>query len=437
VPQPNLTWRTENLESETFTGEKPCQRPEVEGKRGGGAWVLGAGCLLCAAAGGSDCRTGKTGEAGLVADENGRATRPKMRARAHTLALAFITVSSVVVLCCMYAAQQLQGLPSVLLLSRRQIGLQGDQPDFFELNSQIDERQRAIHHARAQLLWSRYQRSEKGTTQQLYQEADASPSGAMLREYWKDFTALPPSHRPGMGMAASSGDMDARIASLRNFHLGHVEHRGRKIREDEEEAAEEAEQEADDAVLPRRQRRRGVLQTQLAELSLGDEDAAGMAGAGTMAARSVMAGGSTMAAALGALETDGASMSNGDRMASTRGLQAGAASMAGSGLLSGGGSEGAILAKSNTVLADPDALLAGDSLLASPGRGLSYARAPRFTVLASQTRSCVHACLELQCGCVMSNAQMRARILADDLLSNDKLRKGIFSNDEVGSRLGD
>jgi len=110
--------------------------------------------------------------------------------------LAWLAVASALAL--MLCSNVQQSAPASLL-SRQH--LEERPSTFFELNSELDLRQRQIDEARAQLLFSTFpsQNAEaKGVKQSLYMETDAAPSGAMLQKYWRDFTALPPSHRPGM-----------------------------------------------------------------------------------------------------------------------------------------------------------------------------------------------------------------------------------------------
>ena len=113
--------------------------------------------------------------------------------------LAWLALASALSL--MLCSSVQQSAPASLL-SRQH--LEERPSTFFELNLELDLRQHQIDEARAQLLFSAFpsQNAEpKGVKQSLYMETDAAPSGAMLQEYWRDFTALPPSHRPGVRLS--------------------------------------------------------------------------------------------------------------------------------------------------------------------------------------------------------------------------------------------
>ena len=311
-----------------------------------------------------------------------------------------------------------------------------DAPDFFELNAQLDLRQRDIDEARAQLLAAVVQERGRGgsesmraaaegatvTAQQLYEESDAAPSGAMLRHSWHAFTTLPPSHRPGLGLAASPGDLDARISRLRQ-HPDAASMPPQLLETDRvRNAEEEAEQEdADEADARRSRRKQGARQMKLA-----------MAGVGTMAGSGTLAGGAAMA---------------------DQARQAGAGTMAGDGLASN-----ERLLADDSILAN-DRLLSGDRLL-SDGRGRTFKTAgepTRFSSLAAcpcfqsnefgnynlghkirdslpDWRSFRAEEVSPPCQpCVLSNAQIRAGIPALSL-SNDEIRASLcpmLTNEEA------
>jgi len=322
----------------------------------------------------------------------------------------------VVGVCCIAVSVVQQPAPGSLLSRQR---LEEQPSDFFEMNEELDVRQRQIDEARAQLLLSAFpsqqNKETKGMKQSLYMETDAAPSGAMLQEYWKDFSALPPSHRPGLGTAASPDDIDARIRLLRkrSAHLRQV------TKTAQQRAAQEEADDEDDFGVSRA--KRGLHMTKLEELSHDDEliatslgnmanigasfaasdGSSSMAGSGTMAGAGTMAGGGSMAKnispcildelegrwhpcngnmATRGLQADGGHMFNHGRMASRRGLQASSRKglMAGNGLLSGTG----------RILAG-DGILTNDNLLVSPDYGMSNkaAGAPRLSILAQQKMS--------------------------------------------------
>jgi hypothetical protein len=288
----------------------------------------------------------------------------------------------------------------------------GARAEFFERNAQLDKRQREIDNARAKILWSVLQQDEhidasppsqqagraKSRKQSLYEMTDAAPSGAMLQEYWKDFSDLPPSGRPGIGLAASSDDIDARIQSLRK--------QSARLENVSLTAEQRAAEDEEDETAVKRTLRKSARQMKLTQIDSEDADdatqtmaavglmaahgsglmAADFGGGGTMAAGGTMASGGTMATMAGGDTMAGASamagggwmadarhMFNDGRMASSRGLQAGRGRMATEGLLA----TGHILAESNimandNLVADTN-VMSNDQLLSTYERRMSDA----------------------------------------------------------------
>ena len=342
--------------------------------------------------------------AGLIAGRGGGGRRGRV------LGWLGVAAGTLVVLCGLAVLHAAGGGRRGALLERpaaagAAAGAAGDLEDpFYERNAQLDARQREIDEARAQILaavLAQDARTAKGAMQSLYMESDAAPSGAMLQEYWKDFTALPPSHRPGLGSAASPADLDARIRRLRtrSARLGAV---ARTAETAEQRAAEEEAGEEDDMAV-------GARSTQLDELSGtmagGDGTMAGdglMAAGGSAAGSASMAGGGSMASSItpcvlddyeggwdpcggnmatGGLQADGGHLFNRGRMAARGGgtMAAGAGLMAGDGLLSDPSST---LADDN-ILANENLLSSHPNLLSSYG---SYKVPARVSLLAQQPR---------------------------------------------------
>ena len=280
-----------------------------------------------------------------------------MRLSFRQKALALGGVAALALSCLFLLTVPLLDAPVAVSLAARH-----EAPDFFELNAQLDLRQRDIDEARAQLLAAVVQERGRGgsesmraaaegatvTAQQLYEESDAAPSGAMLRHSWHAFTTLPPSKRPGLGLAASPGDLDARISRLRQ-HPDAASMPPQLLETERVRNAEEAaeQEDADEADARRSRRKQGARQMKLA-----------MAGVGTMAGSGTLAGGAAMA---------------------DQARQAGAGTMAGDGLASN-----ERLLADDSILAN-DQLLSGDRLL-SGGRGRTFKTAgepTRFSSLAA------------------------------------------------------
>jgi len=321
---------------------------------------------------------------------------PPRAARTAAWRAALGAASAAVVLCCLTATYW--EAPAVLLSPERS---QADYTAFFERNALLNERQRALDEARRQVLLQVLGQGaeNKAFSQSLYMETDAAPSTGMLQEYWKDFTALPPSKRPGLGLAESPDDIDARISRLRqrSAQLGQVAQSAAQ-----RAAFEDADDEDDNAVAKSRGARRMKLdeiddeasRSLMASEKDDDKLAASlgtmaslkqglMASDSTMAGGGNMAGAGTMAGGVGNMADGGGVADTGhmfdvSRMASRRGLQAGGGSMAGDGLLSG----------TNRILAG-DGILANDGLLSSYGHGMAYksAAAPRLSILAQEHRA--------------------------------------------------
>ena len=109
--------------------------------------------------------------------------------------------SAAVALCCLTATYR--EVPAVLLSPEHS---SASYTDFFERNKLLDERQRALDEAQRQVLLQTLGQGaqNRAFSQSLYMETDAAPSTGMLQEYWKDFTSLPPSKRPGSHCNAPS-----------------------------------------------------------------------------------------------------------------------------------------------------------------------------------------------------------------------------------------
>jgi hypothetical protein len=147
-----------------------------------------------------------------------------MKSRLRLAALSIITLAACAVFLSFGTSPQRSEL-----LARHDVLSRGS--EIVAINRGLNLRQQRLDVAVAKALHAAFRvesvfegitsgSTKKGTKSMLYLPTDEAPDNAMIKESWDDFTELPPSSRPGFGMAESSASIDARIANVQQHRLG-------------------------------------------------------------------------------------------------------------------------------------------------------------------------------------------------------------------------